>query len=291
MKKVFSFALVALIGAIMFTSCKKDETKPAPTISVTNNKVEYLITATADTTITFNVTVKAEAEIDQFTIKKIVGTTETSYGNPTGFAGKTDYVYNFNETFTPAMTYPISYKFKVVDKEGQEASITVTIKKITSGGQTGTPFGAFQTYTITLGAQNNTQGSSFASSTGTVYTLAQAAQNSHLVDFMYYYGATNQATLAAPGDAQTAQVYSQVSNWTTKNNTKFVKNPTINFDNLSATTDISGVTFGSETKANQLAANNIIAFKTDAGKIGFIKVNSITGTNDGTINITVKVQQ
>ncbi|MCX7863394.1 MAG: hypothetical protein N2449_10415 [Bacteroidales bacterium] len=290
MKKLMSLALLVLAGAALFTSCKKDETVPAPEITVTNNKVEYNITATADTTITFNVTVKAEGEIDQFTIKKIVGSTETSYGNPTGFAGKTDYVYNFQETFTPAMTYPISFKFKVVDKEGQEASITVTVKKITTGGQ-GTPFGQFQTYTVTLGAQNHTTGSSFASSNGNVYTLSQAAQNSALIDFMYYYGATNLATLAAPGDAQTSAVYSAVSNWQTKNNTKFVKNPTINFDNLSATTDISGVTFGSDTKANQLAANNIIAFKTDAGKIGFIKVNSITGTNDGTINITVKVQQ
>ncbi len=138
MKKLFAISLIILAGAAIFTSCKKDETVPAPEISVTNNKVEYNITATADTTITFNVNVTAEGEIDQFTIKKTVGTTTTSYGNPTGFSGKTSYVYNFQETFTSTDTYPISFTFKVVDKEGQDASITVTIKKINV--PTNTPF-------------------------------------------------------------------------------------------------------------------------------------------------------
>jgi|YNPMSStandDraft_1061717.scaffolds.fasta_scaffold00165_19 hypothetical protein len=136
MKKLFAISLILLAGATIFTSCKKDDETPAPEISVTNNKVEYLITATADTTILFNVTVKAEGEISSFTIKKKVGTTETSYGNPTGFAGKTNYVYNFNETFKPTDTYPISFTFKVVDKKDQEASITVTIKKINAPSQT-----------------------------------------------------------------------------------------------------------------------------------------------------------
>lgn len=139
MKKLFAISLIVLAGAAIFTSCKEDETTPAPTISVTNNKTAYSITATSDTTITFNVTVTAEGEIDQFTIKKTVGTTTTSYGNPTNFAGKTSYTYNFQETFTSAMDYPISFTFKVVDKKSQEASITVTVSKIQAPSNT--PFG------------------------------------------------------------------------------------------------------------------------------------------------------
>ncbi|MGQ9848075.1 MAG: hypothetical protein ACUVQP_11340 [Bacteroidales bacterium] len=138
MKKLFAISLIVLAGAIMFKSCKKDESKPAPTISVTNNKTTYSITATSDTTIAFNVSISAEAGIDQFTIKKTVGSTTTSYGNPTGFAGQTSYTYHFEETFKPDMEYPISFTFKVVDKESQEASITVTIKK--NQGSTNTPF-------------------------------------------------------------------------------------------------------------------------------------------------------
>lgn len=138
MKKLFAISLIVLAGATMFTSCKKDNSKPAPTISVTNNKTSYTITATADTTIAFNVTVTAEAEIDQFIIKKTVNSTTTSYGNPTGFSGQTSYTYNFQETFTPDMEYPISFTFKVVDKDAQEASITVTVNKIAAS--TNTPF-------------------------------------------------------------------------------------------------------------------------------------------------------
>jgi len=298
MKKLFAISLIVLAGAAMFTSCKKDDTKPAPEISVTNNKTAYTITATSDTTITFNVTVTAEAEIDQFTIKKTVGSTTTSYGNPTGFAGKTSYTYNFNETFHSTDTYPISFTFKVVDKDAQEASITVTISKV-QGGTTGTPFGAFNSYTaVLMGGQNNaTTGSFYASVGNHVYTLSQAAANSAAVDFAYYYGETNLATLSAPADPQITSVanFSTIANWQTRNATKFVKNPTIDFANISTTTDISGVTFGTDLKANQLSVGDVVAFKTDAGKIGFAKVTAITqinGTNsEGTITIDVKVQQ
>jgi len=137
MKKVKFFALMFLAGATLFTSCKKDEeTVASPTISVTNNKTAYSVTATADTTIIFNVTVAAEGEIDLFTIKKTVGSTTTSYGSPTGFSGKTSYTYNFEQIFTATDTYPISFAFKVTDKEGQDASITVTVSKI--NGSSGT---------------------------------------------------------------------------------------------------------------------------------------------------------
>jgi len=137
MKKVKFLALMYLAGATLFTSCKKDEeTVAAPTISVTNNKTAYSVTATADTTIIFNVTVAAEGEIDLFTIKKTVGSTTTSYGSPTGFSGKTSYTYNFEQIFTATDTYPISFAFKVTDKEGQDASITVTVSKI--NGSSGT---------------------------------------------------------------------------------------------------------------------------------------------------------
>lgn len=298
MKKLFAISLIVLAGASIFTSCKKDDTPPAPTISVTNNKTAYAITATADTTITFNVTVAAEGEIDQFSIKKTVGSTTTTYGAPTGFSGQTSYTYNFQETFTSAMTYPISFTFKVVDKSSQEASITVTISKIE--GSTGTPFGTFNNYTtVLMGGQNNaTTGSFYASVGNHVYTLSEAAANSAAVDFAYYYGATNLATLSAPADPQITTVanFSSIANWTTRTSTKFVKNPAgIVFENLSATTNIESLTFGTDLKANQLAVDDVVAFKTDAGKIGFAKVTAITqinGTNsEGTITLDIKVQQ
>jgi hypothetical protein len=129
MKQLKVFALMLFAGATLFTSCKKDETSPAPTVTVTNDKVAYTITGAADTTITFNVTVAAEGEIETFQIKKTVGTTTTTYGSPTGFAGQTSFVYNFQETFTTTATYPQTFKFMVTDKEGQTAEISVTISK------------------------------------------------------------------------------------------------------------------------------------------------------------------
>jgi hypothetical protein len=136
MKKLLAVALIAMFGATLFTSCSKEDEVPAPTISVTNNKTVYTVSGTQDTTIAFNVVVKAEGEISSFTIKKTVGSQTTSWGNPQNFSGKTDYTFHFEETFHPTDTYPISFTFKVVDKKDQEASITVTIQKINAPQQT-----------------------------------------------------------------------------------------------------------------------------------------------------------
>ena len=147
MKKLTFFALMLLAGASLFTSCKKDETNAAATISVTNNKTAYTIytLAAADTTILFNVTIDAAAKIETFTMKKTVGSTTVSYpatGDAgvaaTGYAGETAFTYHFSENFTNTETFPITYKFAVVDKDGNTADVSVTVDK--QAAAVNTPF-------------------------------------------------------------------------------------------------------------------------------------------------------
>lgn len=260
MKKLFVIALIFAVGGMIFTSCKKDETKPAPTISVTNNKTNYLITATADTTITFNVNVTAEAEIKDFTIKKTVGSTTTSYGNPTGFSGQTSYTYNFNETFHPTDTYPISFTFKVVDKEDQEASITVTINKISAPA------------TTPLNTEKN----------GVIWNII--GPNKGAWDLVSDQGVSVNEPDANKDMKNTSTVNDGWKNeWTSMNGTLFVKANSYNYANATLEAAITAYNAGtpSQTVTNP-AANDIYIAKLRGGNnYVVIKVtNVVETTND-----------
>jgi len=149
---------------------------------------------------------------------------------------------------------------------------------------------------VIMGAQSNANIGSFYNVAADRVMLFSEAQNAQsTVDFVYYYGASNLATVAAPADATVPQVLAPVANWTTRNSTKFIKKPTL------TTTDFSGATEqtliqawdGTEdTKVIQLAVGNIVAFKTVNGKYGLFRVSNISGTDGtGSITIDVKVQQ
>lgn len=291
--KIATFVLVA--GLAVLTGCGKDEeTKPVPTISFQNGVAEVTV---AETTTSYDITatIGAESEISTLTVmKKDASGTEVSVPIATGYAGKTSYALNVSVTGLEAAKFPYTITIKVVDKEGETASKIFTIKK--QAGTTGTPFGEFNSYTTVLlgGSTHATLESFYATSTGTKYLLAAAKTNAALVDFCYFYGATNKATLAAPADADAATMFTGtngVASWSVKNATKFIAS-TIDFAAIATTTDIAAVSFTSATtKSNNLAVGNVIAFKTAAGKIGFIKVTACTNANDGSITLDVKVQK
>jgi hypothetical protein len=184
--------------------------------------------------------------------------------------------------------------FKVTDKNNQtkEISFTITTEAVTTYG----PINEFSMKI--LGAQDNATGSSFASIDGTVYSITDAKANAAKIDWLYFYGATNLATLASPNDADAASVFNNATwglqTWSVRNNTLFKKvtdpvdwNGIVN-DSLILINTASGVT---NTKSNNLVVNNYLSFITASGKKGMIKVESIDGTQTGTITISVKVQQ
>jgi hypothetical protein len=153
---------------------------------------------------------------------------------------------------------------------------------------------------IILGAQASTTGGSFASVDGMVYTLDMAKANSDKIDFLYFYGATNLATLAAPDDADAATVFTGANGldtWDVLNPTKF-KTTTLSSADFNAITSSSQLvtvavlpTQPNLSKANDLSVGDVLAFKTVEEKFGLIRVDAINGANNaGTIEITVKVQ-
>jgi len=300
MRKVnFIVLLIAAVGITFMSSCNKDEDYAAPTISFDSGNSSELDFSSSDSSkVSFQATVSAEAEIESFTITEKItqttgGTSSSAYDATTtsGFKGETDKNYYFDKWFyaTDFITNEkYEYVFEVTDKEGQTYSITYTVTEQTTNNQPG----AINTYTVTLGSYNATQGSSFASSNGTVYTWSDATANSQLIDFVYFYGNTNNATIAAPDDAAAADVFN-FSNWSTKNPTRFGLVTGVTFSDITDDTEIvANESAATTSKVNNLSVGDVVEFKTASGKYGMFVVSAINGTDSsGTIDITVKVQE
>ena len=306
MKKLSILFAFLLVAAVTFVGCKKDEEeKAAPTIAFTGGDAgggsrELDFSSTSSYGITFAVDIAAEGEIATFTIKKKIYASSTTESTlpASGFEGQTSFSYTFSQTYVEADfdvdggVDKIEYMFEVTDKQDPAKSVS---KMFTVTKKVGTTPGAIISWTATLGAQNASAGSSFSTSNGTVYLLADAKTNSSLIDFVYFYGATNFATIAAPNDVDAASVFTGtngLSNWTTKNATKFGTTTvtTTQFDAIADDAQIVTITGLAATKVNSLVVGSVFAFQTAGGKKGLVKVTALTAANTDNISISVKME-
>lgn len=153
------------------------------------------------------------------------------------------------------------------------------------------------------GQENNAFGSFFATDTGLVYgsvDLSASVALQSKIDFVYFYGSTNGASIGAPSDATVAVAHTgntSLPNWSVKNTTLFSSNvyTVAKYDSIindSALIKIDSASFSS-TLVPTLSADRVVAFKTANGKIGMFKVISTEGDFGGNraITINVKVQK
>jgi hypothetical protein len=298
MKKFRYLLFIALAsGLAMLYSCSDDETPTpvdeTPTINFVGGAGYISSDATLKVDETFKVGINAFSNAT--TGSNLVKFTITRIFNNIPFAQdttiNTDQLNIIVNATANSQVGQEKWYFKVTDKNNQTKEISFTITTESAAG----PINSFDMKV--LGSYANATGSSFASIDGTVYTMAQATANSAKIDWLYFYGSAsgpNQATIASPLDSDAQSVYPGISSWAVKNNTLFKKVTdvidwnSITDDQIIVEQTASGVT---QTKVNKLAVDNIMAFITASGKKGMIKVNQITGTTDGTITISVKVQQ
>jgi len=293
MKLFFAAALLFTVG--FFTSCTEETDPIGPSIEfIAGVAGDGIITTDATVLVGETFMVKSlltmgDAKLDNYTIRE-------SNTDLTGYP-KTDVVSGDQDIFESSLAEAGEYTFTFIltDKEGlkDEKSIKVTVND---------PEPTITVYTdkIIGASANATVGSSFASVDGMTYKLAEAAAASNKIDFVYFYGATNKATLAAPNDADvTGSVYPSVADWATKNATalQLTSMTAAEFDAVENDTDITEPSVAA-TKVNNLAVGSVIAFKTAAtsanpSKKGLIKVTGIVEGNvaTGTITIEVKVQK
>jgi hypothetical protein len=299
MKKMhYLFGVVLISGMALLNSCSKSSDNTVSDLTPTINFVGGTGFTSGD--VTLNIKESFKVGITAFSnassASKLVKFTVTRVFNNQPFSQ--DSVINTNSfSITILANANINvgqeaWYFKVTDKDGQTKEISFTITTVV-------PSGPINTFSMKImGAQQSSTGSSFASIDGSVYSLADAKTNAAKVDWLYFYGATNFATLAAPDDAAAATIFTDPTNglqtWAVKNNTRFklvtdvIDWNSITDDAIIKAQTASGVT---NTKINNLAVNNILSFIASSGKLGMIKVESISGTSDGTITISVKVQQ
>lgn len=146
-----------------------------------------------------------------------------------------------------------------------------------------------------MGAQNNATYGSFWSFTNFQALLTADANNApESIDMIYYYGATNKATFASPNDAQVTQVFANVSNWATRNASKFRKTTlsSADFDAITVSTELDTevAAGGTLTAATQLAVGDVVLFITAGNKTyGLLRINAIpSAASNGTIEFDAK---
>lgn len=241
-------------------------------------------TASSGDVITVSATFTGDTQLSSYTFTNIDGTSITNSISGTS--------YNFSETFTVGSYSDgdiLSITINVVDQDG--LNDTQTKQLVINNAN------PINTYTaVLMGAQNNASSGGFYDAvTNMTYTLSSANSNQGDIDFVYYHGATNQATLAAPNNqvvdgSMGASGFSWTQAWTVKNATRFI-NTTIDFDAQTDDSEIAALTGFSDSDFNNLSVGDVIGFELFDGKKGIVKVTDITGTDAGTITFSVKVQQ
>ena len=307
MKKLLLFGLGVIASLSTLTSCKKDEVAIAsPTVTFLNGVKDYPAKE-SDTAYTFVADVEAAGEISSIKIFEVATDGgENQKESITKFDSDTKHSVKYTVQLANLVTSK-KFKITVTDKKDVTTSAVFTITPFTK------PAGAIEEYKATLlGSQYAKEGSFFSTTNGSVYTVANSAASSSLIDLIYYYSGDgtvgqstsgNGATIGGADDTNILGVYKGISSWSTKNATRFTGSTlsATEFDALTDDSKIAVISDFTETKKIGLAEGNIIAFKTAAGKKGLVKItkltkgiNTVTNKDDyqfGTIEIVVKVQK
>lgn len=294
MKKInFLFAILIMAGMTFLTSCGTDTAALGPNMDLKGGS-GY---TSSDVTVPVGSEIKVGVTAQQGDAKLVnIKITATANNVPVTLLDSTFSSDSFNKDYfitAPSEVGTVRISVVMKDKDGltDDAAFNITTTAVAA---------EITTYSgKILGSYDNTAyGSSFASSNGTVYTLAEAKANAAKIDWMYYYGVTNKATLAAPSDASVTEVFTSSNGpatWSVRNATKFGKvtlSGTLTWDGITNDAQIITLAAGlTSTKAAILAVGDFIAFETVLGKKGLIKIENITLSGAGTITYSVKVQK
>jgi len=289
MKKMKLFGLMFLAGALLFSSCKKDEETVAPTISTSGASSIDLTVAqiAAGERVVFNINIAAAAEVETFSIKEdksgTANATSVYDAANTDFSGKTEAVYNFDKTFVAAdfddgtNTYnKIVYTFTVSDKEGRAIDIKYTVNVVSVNEAP-----EISQFTAkVLGASGSASGSFLNATEGIVYTQNNAVANDSKIDLVYKW--VTDAGLYSPD-------HEDVSTALTNHTVIGAYAGTSDFVNIDKE-EIATLTAPTGTSAKTLAVGNILVFKTAGNKMGVLKVTALNNGTSGDMTVDVKVQ-
>lgn len=309
MKKFKLLVFSMLLAGAAFTSCSPDELldvpeldKPVVTVFKDLDGQKVAITSINNTNAgeEMPVTVRFDMGAQKNRLERIKIT--TIIGNQpfvvldsalnTGIFNRGDKM--FERKYNIAVGQTISkLTFEAIDSKGVVGSTTVTV----------TPKGSVVpnvNRTVLLAGQLNTAasyGGFYSVALAKDYKLKDAVTNAPYIDFVYYYGSTDKATLAPISDNrlfEVGDIKDDIAEFVQRNATEFATATQSNWDANSGKGELPTASYVAVGQKN-LAKGNVLAFKTKLGLNGLILVNEILGTktdgSDRAIDITVKVIQ
>lgn len=303
MRKFKSLFLLALLAVVLLPSCSKDdeeeiipeEDKPVVTVFDSSSKPITTINdkdagATVPVTVKFEwgaqksklVSIKIETTLQGQTF--VVLDTVLNKGFFNGADEQLICPYNIAVGQTTS-----TIKFSATDKKGRVGTTTVTV------APKGTKIPEARRVVLLAGQLNvaASYGGFYSVSLDQVYKLEDAVTNAPYIDMVYYYGNTNEATLATMSDELLydakkgpAGIRDVMFQFKVRNATKFASITAAQFDGATmpdATLEAKSMT--------QLAVGDCLAFETALKDKGVIKVVDIKGTDPKTraIELDVKV--
>src|SRR5690554_5125288 len=284
MKRTKLFGLMmALVVGMGFTSCSDDEDA---FINITvEGTVPETLTVGESLTINYSVVSSDRLDIIEYLINNEVEESVEEFSSNTSHTG------SFTITAEEAGT--INATIRVTDRKGKVEPRGFSI-------EVGNKIESFTA--VLMGSYDDANlGSFFSTVTGEVYKITPAGEDSELIDFAYFYGSTNEATISAPDNDDVfgtgdGRVFGPVANWSTRNATRFnqlfsgitveefdaMNNDVLIVANTASDVDLK--------MANFLNKDALVAFITGDGKKGIFKVADLD-TDAKTITIDVKVQK
>jgi hypothetical protein len=286
MKKLLFLAAAGLVTAMFFSSCSKDETVAAPTVTITGVNVtitnDTLKLTAVDGKAPFGVTIdiKADGEIKAASLTKAAGTSSSTVAAFTKAAtdavGKTTMSYSLKDTLAAGKT---TYTISVTDKKDQTVSQSLIVV-VAAPAPVTTPM----TIEKTDGQLWN-QNSPGIAAWDIVGDVPVSAGDPSTTKDMANVTATSPGAIAAYFEA--------------KNSTMFVK--ANSFDYANATVEAATAAYAAGTpamSASGVANNDIYIAKLRGGsdyaviKITLVDPSSTvkSATNTGVINFSYKLK-
>ncbi len=283
--------LFALSGLMVFSSCnddEEDEPKPKPNMNLTasGNSTD----ANVGDTVDFRIDLTHQVDLQKFTVSSSPTTDADTSVSDIGESGYS-YVFEYVIPSGFGAGTSIEFTFTATGEEGESTSKSYTVNVKESGEELNNDNATL------LGAQNASKGSLYATSELKRYPLSEFDEsNDSKIDFVYYYGATNDATIAAPSDKTVGGGDNAVYDidWDTRNKTQYLLIEK-NWSDIERNTDLEmhrdDIKNLESTKANILEEGDVYAYLTADGRIGAFKVENIEGSQGGEITISVKVEK
>lgn len=296
MKKiVYLLALLFMAGAMVTTSCTKDEDDEEPTVVDNTPRMTFIgggDYTSNDATLTVNeefmVGINASENsntknnIASFEVARTFNNISTTVYEENGIDDPT---YSWESTeMANAAVGEERWTFTVTDNGGgtKELSFIITTKADGSA--------VLSIAGLDMGSYDDSDFGSFLATAGTVMKKAEASAVQDQIDIVFFYGASNGITFGAPSNETIIDVY-DIQDWTTKNMTLFMPAgiSAADFEEIGNVYAFPSFT-GDTDIINGLAAGEVFYFKTVTDKLGYIKINS-TKKDGFEINIDMKIME